>query len=155
VFIEGWAFYCEQLMKEMGYFDISGQFAQLEAQLWRAARVVVDVGLHTGRMTFDQAVDFMVKRAHAAKVSTEAEVRRYVRTPTQPMSYYIGKLEILKIREAFKEKMKDAFTLKEFHHQLLSSGSLPPALIRYRMGLGSLPGLAAVGDTAGFCPPAG
>jgi uncharacterized protein (DUF885 family) len=90
---------------------------------------VVDVKLHTGQMTRDEAVEWM-----AAKLKTDTtwigiEVDRYTLTPTIPMSYLIGKEEIMKLRQAVKEQQGENFSLKDFHDRLLSVGSLPPSLI--------------------------
>jgi len=131
LFIEGWAFYCEQLMEQQGYLkDPRTRMKRLKDQLWRACRIVVDVSLHTGKMTFDEAVDYMVKTALLERNSALTEVRRYAATPTQPMSYLMGKLEIVSIYEDYRAIKGERFNLKDFHHTLLSFGSLPPALIR-------------------------
>jgi uncharacterized protein (DUF885 family) len=131
VFAEGWALYCEELMYEQGYFlDPVTRLYQLKDLLWRACRVVIDVGLHTGRMTVAEAVEYLVDQAMLERVNAEAEVRRYTLTPTQPMSYLVGKLELLKVREEAKRRMGARFNLYDFHAALLSSGTLPPALIR-------------------------
>lgn len=131
LFCEGWAFYCEQLMEQQGYLkDPRNCLHRLKDQLWRACRIVADVSLHTGKMSFDEAVDYMENIALLERNSAVTEVRRYTSTPTQPMSYLIGKLEILKIVEEYRNKKGDAFNLKDFHHELLSYGSLPPELIR-------------------------
>ncbi len=130
LFIEGWAFYCEELMERLGYSDAPGfRFNRLKQQLWRAARIVIDGGLHTGRMTFEEAVALLIE-AGAERGGAEAEVRRYCQTPTQPMSYLIGKLQIMEIHDRYREQSGDAFDLTEFHERLLSVGSLTPALAK-------------------------
>ena len=134
VFIEGWALYCEEMMYEQGYYtDPRMRLMQLKDQVWRGCRVLVDVGLHTQGMTFDQAVAMLVNRAHLEPVNAETEVKRYCSTPTQPMSYCIGKQQILALRDEYKQRLGPRFTLREFHDRLLSFGSLPVALIRERM----------------------
>lgn len=138
VLVEGWAFYCEEMMKDLGFLDEYGGFSQLDAQLWRAARVIIDAGLHTRGLSFTEAVKFLEEKVHMARPSAVAEVKRYTRTPTQPMSYFIGKLEILKLRREFKEKMGEKYSLKDFHQKLLNNGSVPPALSRIRLGLGEM-----------------
>ncbi|MCD6309712.1 MAG: DUF885 domain-containing protein [Candidatus Eremiobacteraeota bacterium] len=134
LFIEGWAFYCEQMMMEQGYLDEEGHFAQLKDQLWRAARVILDVGLHTGRISYDEAVKFLEEKVATSSTAAMAEVKRYTRTPTQPLSYFIGKLEILKIRDMFTDNFPE-MTLKQFHQKLLTCGSMPPALIPGFLGI--------------------
>ncbi|OWZ83707.1 hypothetical protein CDO51_07070 [Natranaerobius trueperi] len=116
-------------MEQLGYInDLKTKLNRLKDQVWRAARIVVDVSLHTKRMSIEKAVDYIVENALLEKESAETEVRRYTQTPTQPMSYLIGKLEILKIVNEYKEKHGENFDLKEFHHKLLSYGTiLPPS----------------------------
>jgi uncharacterized protein (DUF885 family) len=124
LYAEGWAFYCEQLMEEQGYFqDRRVRLFQLKDQLWRAARVVIDARLQTGRMSAEQAVDLLVGEAHLARAQAEAEVRRYTMTPTQPMTYAIGKEQILALRRELA-----GMPLVEFHDRLLSCGTIPLAL---------------------------
>ncbi|MCR4392671.1 MAG: DUF885 domain-containing protein [Candidatus Acetothermia bacterium] len=133
LFVEGWAFYCEELMESLGFLDQRVQkMARLQDQLWRAARIVLDVSLHTGRMTVDEAIEFLVKEAGLEEPNARAEVRRYTASPTQPMSYLIGKLEILKVIEEYKRRRPGA-SLREIHDAILACGSLPPKLLRERL----------------------
>jgi uncharacterized protein (DUF885 family) len=126
LFAEGWAFYCEQLMGEHGYYrDWRLTLFQLKDQLWRSARVVIDAGLHTGMMGFDEAVTLLVEGAHLARAQAEGEVRRYCLTPTQPMTYAMGKEQILALREELAD-----LPPRQFHDLLLSSGTIPFALVR-------------------------
>ena len=136
VFIEGWALYCEQMMREVGFWeDERTRLSQLKAALWRAARVIVDVGLQRGEMTVEEAVDFMVGEAGLVRVQAVAEVKRYTANPTQPSSYLIGKLAIVSIRERFERAQGGAFSLREFHDRLLDVGSIPPRLAEAALGL--------------------
>jgi uncharacterized protein (DUF885 family) len=136
LFIEGWAFYCEELMEQLGYVDQPLQrLGRLSDQLWRAARIILDVSLHTGKMTVEDGIDFLVERAGLERSNARAEVRRYTATPTQPMSYLIGKLEIVKLIDDYKKKHPGA-SLKQVHDAVLSCGSLPPRLMQERL-LGS------------------
>lgn len=131
LFIEGWAFYCEELMEQQGYLDDPRyRLNRLKDQLWRACRIVIDVSLHTGQMDFDQAVDYLVNVAMLEKNSAITEVRRYTSSPTQPMCYLTGKLKIMKIAEEYRKRKGEDFDLKQFHQEILAYGSLPPALIR-------------------------
>jgi uncharacterized protein (DUF885 family) len=128
---EGWALYCEELMFEQGfYLDPLTRLYQLKDLLWRACRVVLDVGLHTGKFTFMQAVDYLREQAMIERVNAIAEVKRYTLTPTQPMSYLVGKLEILAMREEARQRLGSRFNLYDFHAALLGRGTLPPALAR-------------------------
>ncbi|MDP2960252.1 MAG: DUF885 domain-containing protein [candidate division Zixibacteria bacterium] len=134
VFVEGWALYCEEMMYEQGYYtDIRTRLFQLKDQLWRGCRVVIDVKLHTKKMSFNQAVDMLVNVAKLERVNAIAEVKRYTQEPTQPMSYVIGKLEVLKVRDEYKKLKGKEFDLKKFHDQLLSYGSIPVKLVREKM----------------------
>ncbi len=133
LFIEGWAFYCEELMEQLGYIDKPlYRLGRLNGQLWRAARIILDVSLHLGKMSVEKGIDFLVDRAGLERTNAQAEVRRYTLTPTQPMSYLIGKLEILKLIDEYKRSYPDA-SLKEVHDAVLSCGSLPPRLMRERL----------------------
>lgn len=129
LFAEGWAFYCEQLLGEHGYYrDWRLKLFQLKDQLWRSARVIIDPSLHTGAMSPEEAVTLLVEGAHLARAQAEGEVRRYCQTPTQPMTYAMGKQRILALREEFS-----TLSPREFHDRLLGSGTLPFALVREEM----------------------
>jgi uncharacterized protein (DUF885 family) len=131
VFSEGWALYCEDLMAQQGYFtDPLTRLFQLRDLLWRACRVVIDAGLHTGRMTFMQAVDFLVEQALLERVNAVMEVKRYAMTPTIPMSFLVGKLQIVELREETERRLGARFDLPAFHSALLAGGTIPPALAR-------------------------
>ncbi|MGQ9699697.1 MAG: DUF885 domain-containing protein [Candidatus Bipolaricaulaceae bacterium] len=130
LFVEGWAFYCEELMESLGYLDQPIQkLARLQDQLWRAARIVLDVSLHMKGMSVEEGVDFLVREAGLERANALAEVRRYTLTPTQPLSYLVGKLEILRLIEDYK-KRHPSVTLREIYDLLLSCGALPPRLLR-------------------------
>jgi uncharacterized protein (DUF885 family) len=131
LFAEGWALYCEELMHEHGYYlDAVTRIYQLKDLLFRACRVVIDVGLHTGKMTFMQAVDYLVEQAMIERVNAVIEVKRYTMTPTQPSSYLVGKLQILALRDEVQKKLGESFDLGRFHQQLLSLGTIPLSLAR-------------------------
>ncbi len=134
VFAEGWALYCEELMAEQGfYLEPLARIYQLKDLLWRACRVVIDVGLHTGTMTHPQAVDYLVEQAMVERVNAETEVRRYTTAPTQPMSYLVGKHLLLEIRDEVKSRLGKRFNLYDFHKALLNCGTVPPALARMEL----------------------
>jgi uncharacterized protein (DUF885 family) len=133
LFIEGWAFYCEELMEELGY--ISGpvqRLGRLKDQLWRAARIILDVSLHTRGMPVEEAIDFLVEKCRLERENATAEVRRYTGSPTQPQSYLMGKLAILEIIEEYKGK-NPGVPLRVMHDAILGCGSLPPRLMRRRL----------------------
>jgi len=136
LFIEGWALYCEEMMRDEGFFGGPAMLlTQLAAVLWRAARVVVDVRLQRGEMTLNEAAGFMVEEAHLTRDKATAEVRRYAMNPTQPSSYLLGKRAILDIRRLYEDRVGDSFDLREFHDALLDLGSIPPALVKVAFGL--------------------
>jgi len=131
VFAEGWALYCEELMYEEGFYtDPRVRLMQLKDQLWRATRVLIDVGLHCRGWSFDKALNFLVDNAKLERTNAEIEVKRYCSTPTQPMSYLAGKKQIMALRREFQTAKGNRFKLKEFHNQLLSFGTIPVALVR-------------------------
>jgi uncharacterized protein (DUF885 family) len=130
LFIEGWAFYCEELMEHLGYIASPIQrLARLKDQLWRAARIVIDVSLHTRGMPIQEAVDVLVRRCGLEPGNALAEVRRYTAHPTQPQTYLMGKLAILELVKAYRASRPEA-SLREMHDAILGCGSLPPRLMR-------------------------
>ncbi len=109
LFIEGWAFYCEELLEQMGYIATPVQrLGRLSDQLWRAARIILDASLHTKDMTVEEAVDFLVEECQLEPANALAEVRRYTSTPTQPQSYLMGKLAILDLVADYRDAHPDA-----------------------------------------------
>jgi uncharacterized protein (DUF885 family) len=133
LFPEGWAFYCEELMEQLGFIHQPIQkLARLQAQLWRASRIVIDASLHTGKMTVEEAINFLVERAGLEPDDARAEVRRYTTSPTQPQCYLMGKLQILDIVAEYQRHYPNA-TMLQMHDDILRSGSLPPRLMRMRL----------------------
>jgi uncharacterized protein (DUF885 family) len=131
LFAKGWAVYCEQLMDERGYFtEPVTRLFRLKALLWRACRVVLDVRLHTGRATLDEAAQFLVEHAMLERVIADREVKRSALTPTQPMCYLVGMKLLLELRAEARERLGDRFRIEEFHAALLAGGTIPPALAR-------------------------
>jgi uncharacterized protein (DUF885 family) len=129
-FSEGWALYAEHMMREQGFFeDPRHELNQVEAMLFRAARIVVDTSLHAGDMTLEEARRFMEERANLTPGTARAEVARYAASPTQASAYLVGCLEILAIRERHLGRAgSGAAALRDFHDRLAGSGRLPPAL---------------------------
>lgn len=126
-FSEGWALYAELMMREQGFFaDPAHELAHLDARLFRAARIVVDTGLHCGDMGFDEAVAFMRDRAGLTEPVARAEVTRYCAWPTQASAYLTGSFEIERLRDRwFADRRGD---LRTFHDTICGSGALPIAL---------------------------
>jgi hypothetical protein len=136
IMVEGWALYCEQLLEEAGYYRTPEQrLFQLVNLLWRAIRVVLDVGLHTRGMTPGEAVDYMVEHLPIERRSAEAEVRRYCAWPTYQLCYAVGRRELLQLREDWQEAAGPDFDPRRFHDTLLSYGGLPVSLARWGMDM--------------------
>lgn len=133
IFSEGWALYSEELMAELGYYDDAQRLIQLEWALVRAARIILDVGLHVGGMTFEQAVKMLTDEVHLERPLALSEVKRYTETPTQPSAYMIGREKIFELRARAQQRDGAKFSLKEFHVDLLSRGTVPPPLLAKEM----------------------
>lgn len=133
IFAEGWGLYSEELMAELGYYTDEERLMQLEWTLVRAVRVIIDVGLHTKGMTFDQAVKMLTERAHLERPLALSEVKRYTMSPTQPLSYLVGREMIFKLRDRYKAREGEKFTLKRFHTEALAHGTIAPGLLAQEM----------------------
>ncbi|MBI3564198.1 MAG: DUF885 domain-containing protein [Elusimicrobia bacterium] len=128
VLVEGWALYCEKMVEEEGFS--SGRDAalyRLKDQLWRAVRIGVDLGLHVRGWSPERAAGVLVRDALLERENAAAEVSRYCGTPTQPMSYMTGMLELLRLREECRAAWGPRFTLKRFHDAVLDLGGMPPS----------------------------
>ncbi|MBN1982298.1 MAG: DUF885 domain-containing protein [Chitinivibrionales bacterium] len=133
LFIEGWAFYCEEMMERLGFIDSPIQkLARLGAQLWRASRIIIDASLHTELMSVEEAIAFLVDRAGLSQADAAAEVRRYTQNPTQPQCYLMGKIQIVAIIDEYKRRFPDS-SLEQMHDSILQCGSLPPRLMRMQL----------------------
>jgi len=130
-YVEGWGLYCERLADEMGlYLDDRERLGMLDAQAFRASRLVVDSGLHAMGWDRQRAITFMHERGTLPMVDAEIEVDRYTIWPGQALSYKIGQREIERGRREVSEKMGDRFDLRTFHDEVLGHGSLPLATLR-------------------------
>jgi uncharacterized protein (DUF885 family) len=132
VFSEGWGLYAEQLAEEVGlYADERGLLGSISTSLMRAARLVVDTGLHFYGWSREQALDFLTEHVPMPREFLASEVDRYVVVPGQVLAYLTGKLEIIRIREEAQQRLGSAFSLPAFHAAVLDHGSLPmPVLDR-------------------------
>jgi uncharacterized protein (DUF885 family) len=136
IMVEGWALYCEQLMEEAGYYPTrETRLFRLVNLLWRAIRIVLDVGLHTRGMTPAEAIDYMVEHLPIERPSAEAEVRRYCAWPTYQLSYALGRRELLRLREAYQQRAGVGADLRRFHDELMGYGGMPVSLARWGMDL--------------------
>jgi uncharacterized protein (DUF885 family) len=151
IFSEGWGLFTEEMMYEQGFLtgdDV--RLTQLRNRLWRAARVILDVSLHTGRMSFQDAVEFLAEKVRFERYAAELEVGMYTERPTYVLGYLIGMQEIMKIRDDYIERYGEPSPPSEFYDQLLSVGALPPVLVREAL-FGEDAGASATpaGSTAG------
>lgn len=136
VFVEGWGLYTEDLFEETGFIhEPPVMLFKLRNALWRSVRVIIDSGLHTRDMSFDQAVDLLQTEVFLDSHMAEGEVRRYTThdNPTYPSSYLVGKTLIQELREQWRALQGSTYSLKAFHDRLLSYGSPPVRLIAQRM----------------------
>ena len=125
-YIEGWGLYSEYLPKEMGFYkDPYSDFGRLAMELWRAARLVVDTGLHDKRWTREQATQYLIDNTPNQENDCRKAIDRYIVMPGQATAYKIGMLEILRLREASKAALADKFELSAFHDVVLANGSVP------------------------------
>jgi uncharacterized protein (DUF885 family) len=132
VFSEGWGLYAEQLAEEAGlYADDRGLLGSISTSLMRAARLVVDTGIHAFGWSRERALEFLAEHVPMAPEFLAAEIDRYVVIPGQALAYLTGKLEILRLREDARKRLGPAFCLPAFHGAVLDHGSLPmPTLAR-------------------------
>ncbi|MBS3816289.1 MAG: DUF885 domain-containing protein [Candidatus Thermoplasmatota archaeon] len=129
--VEGWAHYCEEMMKDHGFDDTpEARLIQSNDVVWRAARIIVDVKLSTGEMSFDEAVDFLVEKVNMDQSDAEKEVKRYTQNPAYQLSYLLGKEMIKDLKEDVKERMGDDYSEKFFHDTILYAGSVPMKYLR-------------------------
>jgi uncharacterized protein (DUF885 family) len=133
-FGEGWGLYAEAVCKEMGaYPDIAADFMRLDAELFRAARLVVDTGLHALGWTEDEAVKYMNETGRQPIERSRSEVRRYITLPGQATGYKIGMLKIMELRARAEAKLGAKFDVKGFHDLLIASGSQPLSILERRV----------------------
>ena len=129
-FTEGWGLYSEYLAKEMGFYqDPYSEFGRLSMELWRAARLVVDTGLHAKRWTREEAIAYLVENTPNAAWDCTKAIERYIAMPGQATAYMIGKIRILELREMAREALGDQFDIREFHDSVLKNGPVPLAIL--------------------------
>jgi uncharacterized protein (DUF885 family) len=123
---EGWALYSEQLAWELGFQDDPlDNLGRLQAEMFRAVRLVVDTGLHAQRWTREAAIEYMLEHTGMGEFEVTAEIERYLVMPAQALSYKLGMIKILELRARAQQALGDAFSLAEFHDVVLTNGALP------------------------------
>ena len=133
-FVEGWALYCEQLGKEVGFYtDPYSEYGRLENEMWRAVRLVVDTGIHSQHWTREQAVQYFHDNSGLDDVTVQEEIDRYIAWPGQALAYKVGELDILKMRAKAQQSLGPRFDLRAFHDEVLSAGALPLNVFDERM----------------------
>lgn len=125
-YTEGWGLYAEQLGKEAGFYqDPYSDYGRLEADIWRAIRLVVDTGVHSEGWSRQQMVDYFHEHSNIDEPSIQAEVDRYIAWPSQALAYKIGQLDILAERAEAQKELGPKFDIRAFHDEVLDSGALP------------------------------
>lgn len=133
-FGEGWGLYAEYLGTEMGFYqDPYSDFGRLTYEMWRAARLVVDTGIHTMGWTRQQAIDFLASNTALSMHNVTTEIDRYISWPAQALSYKLGELTIKKLRTEAQNQLGPKFDLREFHDVVLGNGSVPLSILEQQV----------------------
>ncbi len=135
-FIEGWAHYCEEYMREVGFNNKNEiRFVQTLDEIWRAARIIIDINLHCGKMSFKEAVATLVKEVGMEEENAIAEVKRYTQAPSYQLSYLIGKYLIKELKRDVEEKMGERYSNRFFHQIILEAGAIPIKYLKEEFNL--------------------
>lgn len=133
-YVEGWALYAESLGYPMGmYTDPYQRFGNLNDEMLRAMRLVVDTGIHSKGWTRDQSIKYMLDNSGESVTDATAEVERYIAIPSQALAYKIGQLTISRLRDEAKAKLGSKFDIREFHQQVLDTGALPLPILEKKI----------------------
>jgi uncharacterized protein (DUF885 family) len=136
-FVEGWAMYCEQLMREEGFGTApEHRLVMYTDAIWRACRIILDVQLHRGAIGVEEATEMLVEQTGFERPNAAAEVNRYTYTPTYQLSYLLGKVLLLRLRDDERRRLGGGFDLRHFHDAMLAEGSLPVSLQRRLLAAG-------------------
>ncbi|MBV8893987.1 MAG: DUF885 domain-containing protein [Acidobacteria bacterium] len=134
-YVEGWALYAEQLGKEAGFYrDPVSDYGRLSSELFRAVRLVVDTGIHAKGWTRDQVVEYMRKSGAVDEPTIQTETDRYISWPAQALSYKLGQLKIVELRQRAEKDLGPKFDIRKFHDELLDGGTLPLDLLEQKVG---------------------
>ncbi len=133
-YVEGWALYAETLGYDMGFFaDPIQRMGTLDDEMLRAMRLVVDTGIHSKGWTREQAIDYMLAHSSMGKTDATAEVERYIAIPSQATAYKTGAMTIQRLRRKAEAELGNKFDIREFHAQVLMTGSLPLAILEQKI----------------------
>lgn len=133
-YIEGWGLYAEKLGKEAGFYqDPYNDFGRLSLEIWRAARLVLDTGIHAKRWNRDEAIAYMTANTLSSDLDIAREIDRYFTSPGQATSYKVGQLKISELRKKAETALGPKFDLKAFHETVLSAGALPLDILETRV----------------------
>lgn len=133
-FGEGWGLYAEYLGLEMGFYqEPYSNFGRLTYEMWRAARLVVDTGMHTMGWSRQQAIDFLAQNTALSMHNVTTEIDRYISWPAQALSYKLGEITIKQLRTEAEQALGDRFNVREFHDVVLSNGSVPLAVLEQQV----------------------
>ena len=146
--------YSEQMMREQGFDAAPNYRLNMHTDaIWRACRIILDIRMHRGEVSVDEAIRLLVKETSFEEANARAEVRRYTYTPTYQLSYLLGKVLLLGLRSEEQARLGDAFSLRGFHDTLLRNGSLPISfqrrILAERIAAGSTGGAGVEPDAAG------
>tara|TARA_B100001059_G_scaffold93153_1_gene92354 strand:+ start:95151 stop:96866 length:1716 start_codon:yes stop_codon:yes gene_type:complete len=133
-FGEGWGLYAEYLGLEMGFYDDPySNFGRLTYEMWRAARLVVDTGMHSMGWSRQQAIDFLAANTALSMHNVTTEIDRYISWPAQALSYKLGEITIRRLRADAEQQLADKFDIRRFHDVVLSNGSVPLAVLEQQV----------------------
>ena len=133
-YVEGWALYTERLGKEMGFYQNPyNNYGRLDDEMWRAARLVVDTGIHYKKWKRDQVVQYLRDHSSQNEAYFQAETDRYIAWPGQALAYKIGQLTILRLREKARTELGAKFDIRAFHDEVLGGGALPLDVLEQRV----------------------
>jgi uncharacterized protein (DUF885 family) len=133
-YTEGWGLYAERLGKDVGFYqDPYNDLGRVEADIWRAVRLVVDTGVHSKHWTRQQMVDYFHEHSAVGETDVQAETDRYIAYPAQALGYKVGQLKLLELRAKSQQALGDRFDLRAFHDQVLDSGALPLDYLEQRI----------------------
>ena len=131
LFSEGWGLYNEQLMLETGFYPNKKiKLRQLQLRLWRNARVIYDVGMHTGKLSYEDAISLMTDKVGFLRWAAQLEIDSSSSRPGYFIGYFMGMIEILEMREDYKKLKGENYSISDFHEKLLKIGNMPPSIMR-------------------------